>query len=61
MTRLMDFFHLLNDLRFCPICAWRLVQHDTDSHVRRCPNHGNVFTIVKGDDGYDVRVDLTSE
>lgn len=52
------FLAIKTDLQFCPIDGWRLDTHETNSAIRTCVNHGNIFIITQTPRGYRVDVDL---
>lgn len=58
---LTDFVSIKNDLNFCPIDGWRLDTHETNTAIRTCVNHGNIFIITQTARGYTVQVDLGND
>lgn len=49
-----------NDLIFCPVCGWRLDDHQTNETVRTCVNHPDIFVLEEIEpDEFVVHVNLS--
>lgn len=61
MVDMKEFLEIKNELRYCPICSWWLVDDLSNAATRSCVTHGRIFSIYQTVNGYYVEVLLAQE